>query len=122
MKIAIIEDNRILSGVLHDEFSDAGFDVVRAYNGEEGFALVQTEKPDLIVLDIMMPKINGIDLLKILKADDSLKDIPVFVLTASANEDRLQEAFDYGADDAMLKSRHTLGGIVDRIKNYQKVK
>ena len=117
-KVLIVDDDRLISKVLSEEFRDNGFEVSNAYNGEEGLEMARSEKPDLIMLDITMPKKDGISVLHDLKLSDDTKDIPVTVLTVSENESKLDEAIKLGASGAMLKSRHTLKDIVEKAGSY----
>ena len=115
MKVLLIEDNELLSSVLTDELKDAGHIVVQAFDGEEGLGKVKSEKPDSIILDLMMPKKSGLEVLKELRSDDETKDVPVLILTASENESKLDEALGLGATDAILKSRYTMEHIIERV-------
>lgn len=118
--IVLVEDNGMLSGMLSDEFRDEGCEVHQAFDGEEGLELIRSKKPDLVLLDLLMPKKDGFEVLKELKADDSTKDIPVVILTVSANEDKLEETMKMGATDALLKSHHTMRGVIDRVRGILK--
>lgn len=118
--IVLVEDNGMLSGMLSDEFRDEGCEVHQAFDGEEGLELIRSKKPDLVLLDLLMPKKDGFEVLKELKADDSTKDIPVVILTVSANEDKLEETMKMGATDALLKSHHTMRGVIDRVHGILK--
>ncbi len=114
--IEIVEDEVSLKKVLHDKFEEEGFSVLDAKNGEEGLGLALQEKPDLILLDLMMPKVDGIEMLKGLRNDPRGKDIPVIMLTNVGDVDHISEAIEYGSYDYLIKTDHTLEDIVRRVK------
>jgi DNA-binding response OmpR family regulator len=114
-RIVLVEDNGLLSGMLSDELREEGCEVYQAFDGEKGLELIRSQKPDIVLLDLLMPKKDGFEVLKELKADDSTKNIPVVILTVSANEEKLEETMKMGAADALLKSHHTMKGIIDRV-------
>jgi DNA-binding response OmpR family regulator len=94
-----------------------GFEIVQANNGEEALSRAKEVKPNVIMLDIMMPKINGFDVLKELKSDPELKDIPVIMLTALIQEvDRIQGK-KLGAFDYIVKSETMPGEVIAKIKS-----
>ncbi len=91
-KIAVVDDDEIQTKALSEELRDAGFEVCQAYDGEAGLAVVMKEMPDLVLLDIRMPKMDGITVLKELKKSPTTKKIPVIIFTVM------------GTDDATLKA------------------
>lgn len=103
-KILIIEDDPLMIRLYQKTFTFDGHDVEIAQDGEEGLVKAKEVKPTLILLDIMMPKMNGLELLEKLKADEALKDIPVVVLTNLAGEHDAQEALSRGAIRYIIKS------------------
>lgn len=119
-KIVLVEDNGLLSGMLSDELRESGCEVHQAFDGEEGLKLIRSKNPDLILLDLLMPKKDGFEVLKEIKGDEAIKDIPVIILTVSENEDKLEETMKMGASDALLKSHHTMKGIVERVGVFLK--
>jgi adenylate cyclase len=115
-KIALIEDDKILLKVASEELREAGFEVWQALDGEEGWKLIQSKKPDLILLDIVMPKMDGITLLKMLKRDDYTKDVPVIVLTNLSDSNRVADAMELGARAYLVKSSQKLEGVVKKVR------
>jgi len=115
-KIALIEDDKILSKALKEELEESGFEVLQAYDGEEGFILVQKEKPSLILLDIIMPKLDGISLLKKLKDDEDLKKIPVIMLTVFGSYKKIADTIDIGAEAYFIKDQQNMETVVRSIK------
>lgn len=100
------------------KLTSAGFNLAIAFNGEEGLAAIAKERPDIILLDIMMPKMNGLDMLKIVKSDALFKDIPVIVLTNLGDrQEDVQKCREMGADDYLVKANVSLNEMVERTKN-----
>lgn len=116
--LLLIEDNPLLTGMYRAAFEEAGFDVIFAHDGEAGLLLAQTKKPEGIVLDLLMPGISGLDVLKKLKADGTTKDIGVVVLTIDTKKADLDKARKLGALDCLIKSDLTLADIVTRASAF----
>lgn len=115
--ILLVDDDLTLREMYEERLKAEGFTIVQASNGEEALSKAKDIKPNLILLDIMMPKINGFDVLKGLKADSELKDIPVIILTALIQEvDRIQ-GDKLGATDYIVKSETMPGEVLTKIKN-----
>ena len=117
-KIVIIEDDEILAKVIFAELTDAGFEVFQAFDGESGLALVHSHRPDLVLLDLILPKKLGLDVLAELKKSLDVKDIPVIILTLLGEDDDIKKGLRLGADDYIVKSEHSLGEIVEKVKNF----
>ena len=118
-KILVVEDDIILQIAIVRAVEDAGFDVVEAIDGEEALRKVEKEKPDLILLDLLLPKKTGWRVLKEIREhkDKSIKNIPIIVLTAIGEEKSLQECSKYGVHEYLIKSDYTLDSVVEKIKN-----
>ncbi len=119
-KILIVEDDIALRNVYEMRLKLEGYDVLVAADGEEGLSTAVKEKPSLIVLDLMMPKISGMDVLDILKSTPETKKIPVIVLTALTQESVKTKGYVFGADEFMVKSESKLEEIVSKIKSLLK--
>ena len=117
-KIALIEDDEVLSIVMQEELGKAGFDVLIAADGEKGIKLVKSQKPDLVLLDLMLPKKSGFEVLQELKKDPKTKNIPVVILTSLSLDEGIQKALRLGADDYFVKSQHTSLELVEMIRNF----
>jgi len=115
-KILIVEDDKSLREMYQLRLSINGYDVIEAGDGEEGLDVAIKEKPDLILLDIMMPKMSGMDVLDILKSTPETKDIPVIVLTALTEENVKAKGLVYGAEDYLIKSQTMPGQVVEKIE------
>ncbi len=115
-KIALIEDDKILSDSVYSGFKEAGFEVVRAFDGEEGLKLVETEKPDLVLLDILLPKLNGLQVAKQLKSNPSTKAIPIIILSVLDQSTSVAEALDSGVYEYIAKGDFKVEEIVAKVK------
>ncbi|MBM4136755.1 MAG: response regulator [Nitrospira sp.] len=102
-KILIVDDAEDTVDLLKKRFHSEGYDTAEAYNGEEGIQKVAEYNPDLIVLDVMMPKINGYEVCQRLKSDEKTKYIPILMLTAKGEVEHKVKGLDIGADDYMSK-------------------
>jgi DNA-binding response OmpR family regulator len=115
--ILLVDDDLTLREMYDERLKAEGFDIIQASNGDEAMRKAKESKPNIILLDIMMPKVNGFDVLKDLKADPGLKDIPVIVLTALIQDvDRVQGK-KLGAADYIVKSETMPGEVITKIKN-----
>lgn len=115
--ILLVDDDLTLREMYEERLKIEGFTIVQASNGEEALTKAKDIKPNLILLDIMMPKINGFDVLKSLKSDPELKDIPVIILTALIQDvDRVQ-GDKLGAADYIVKSETMPGEVITKIRN-----
>ncbi|MBE9093549.1 response regulator [Tychonema sp. LEGE 07203] len=101
--VLVVDDNPDLRFYVSEILRDSGFAVLLARNGEEGFAVAKNRRPDLIVTDLMMPLISGLDLIRMIRQDDELKGTPVILLTAKADEDTRIEGVERGADAYLSK-------------------
>lgn len=117
-KILLVEDDTALAAVYQSRLELEGFDVERVTNGEEALSKVVEYQPDLIVLDVMMPKINGFDVLDILRNTPETTNVRVIMLTALSQPKDKERAKELGADDYLVKSQVVIGDVVSRIKHH----
>lgn len=115
-KILVVEDEEILLTALSEELNQEGFEVVGAHDGVEGVEKAASEKPELILLDLVMPKLDGIGALKQMKENSASKDIPVVILTNLSDYDKVAEALQLGAMDYLVKANYRLEELVNKIK------
>ena len=115
-KILIVEDEDILLTALSEELKQEGFQVVGAKDGVEGVEKAQSEKPHLILLDLVMPRLDGIGALKQMKDNPEIKDIPVVILTNLSDYDKISDALSLGAMDYLVKANYRLEELVNKIK------
>ena len=118
IKILIVEDDFFIRELYDRQFNKEGFTVLTSEDGPDGLVKASQEKPDLILLDIMLPKLNGLDLLRTLKSKPETKDIPVILLTNLGQESVIKEGFEYGAESYLIKSAYTPSQIIDEVKNF----
>lgn len=101
--ILSVEDNASNRKIIRDLFGKRGYKVIEATDGEEGIAMAEREKPDLILMDIQMPKISGYEAAKAIKSNPELKHIPIIAVTSYALNGDDQKAYESGCDDYISK-------------------
>lgn len=121
-KIAIIEDDPVISQMYRMKFEADGFEVELANNGKRGVALAETFSPDLILLDIQMPEMNGVEALKIIRSKSWGKDIPVIILTNLGEEESSKEIRTLGVKSYIVKANLTPRQVVQRVKDALGIK
>lgn len=117
-KILLVEDDDGLANVYQQRLEAEGFSVKRVPNGEDALAVAVEFKPDLILLDVMMPKVSGFDVLDILRNTPETANIKVIMLTALSQDTDKQKAEKLGADDYLVKSQVVIADVVERIKHH----
>ena len=115
-KILFIEDESALQKTFGEILRQEGYEMISALDGETGLRLAKSEKPDLILLDLILPKMPGFDVLKKLKEDNETKDIPVIVLTNLEDIKDVDRAIELGATTYLVKAKYSLEEIVEKIK------
>ena len=119
-KILFVEDEPTLQKELNEIFQQEGFKILSAFDGEEGLKLAIKERPNLILLDLILPKKDGFEVLKELKADEKMKDIPVIVLTNLEGIGDVEKAIELGATTYLVKANYKLEDVVTKIKDFLK--
>jgi DNA-binding response OmpR family regulator len=117
-KILVVDDEAPVREIYNKEFTKSGFKVIVAVDGEEGLLKAGTETPNLILLDVMMPKMSGLDVLKDLKKNKLTKDIPVLLLTNLGEERIIKEGFSLGAEGYLLKVSYTPAQVVEECRKF----
>lgn len=117
-RILFVEDDDSLAGVYMVRLQAEGFDVKRVANGEEALATAISYKPDLVLLDVMMPKVSGFDVLDILRNTSETANLKIIMLTALSQESDRKRAEDLGVDDYLVKSQVVITDVVERIKKH----
>jgi len=115
-KILMIEEDRFLRKIYRDKFSRLDFDFLEATNGEEGLNKIIYEKPDLVILDLMLPKKNGFDVLIDIKRNKNTQSIPVIILSNLGQESDIKRGISLGAEDYLVKTEVSLSDVVDRVR------
>jgi len=114
-RILLAEDDRILRKAGEVSLRKKGFEVISAIDGEDALAKARDHKPDLVLLDVIMPKMNGFDVLEALKADERVRDVPVIMLTNLEQPADIKRAADAGAHSYLVKSNMNLDELAARI-------
>ena len=117
-RILLVEDDDSLANVYTTRLQGEGFDVRRVADGEEALAAARTYKPDLVLLDAMMPKVSGFDVLDILRNTPETANLKVIMLTALSQESDQDRAKQLGADDYLVKSQVVISDVIDRIRHH----
>ena len=112
--VLIVEDDPVILRLLEVNFELEGFSVLLAHDGAEGIDMARTNKPDVIISDIMMPRMSGLELVSALKADEATKGIPIILLSAKAQTSDIKIGLESGADDYVTKPFEPLD-LVDRV-------
>lgn len=113
--ILLVDDDMTLREMYTERLKAEGYGVMTARDGEEALQMATDNHPNVILLDIMMPKINGLDVLKKLKDQSETKDIPVIVLTALIQDQERKEAMTRGANDYIVKSETMPGEVIEKV-------
>ena len=110
-KIVLVEDEAILQRALAEWLRIEGHEIITVISGKEALEVIPKELPDLVLLDIILPELNGIEVLKQLKSNDQTKHIPVIILTNLGDEQNRKRALSLGADDYLVKAGHDLESV-----------
>ncbi len=114
-KILIIEDEGVMNKLLREEFKERGFEVEYATDGKQGLELIKNKKADVILLDIVLPKMDGFEILEKLK-EEKIKTSPIILLTNLSEIGDIQRALDLGAKTYLLKADYQLKEIADKVE------
>lgn len=122
IKILLIEDDPFLLNMYATKFELENFKVTVADDGEKGLRAVEKEIPDIILLDIMLPKMNGFEVLKQLKTSRDFRNIPVILLTNLSQKNEIEQGLSMGANDYLIKAHFMPSEVVEKIKEILKKK
>jgi DNA-binding response OmpR family regulator len=117
-KLLLVEDDESLASVYMTRLEAEGFGIRRVKNGEDALAAAIEYKPDLILLDVMMPKISGFDVLDILRNTPETTNVKIIMLTALSQDADKQRAQDMGVDDYLVKSQVVIADVVNKVKQH----
>lgn len=120
-RILLVEDDDALANVYLIRLQAEGFDVRRVANGEDALATALKYKPDLVLLDVMMPRVSGFDVLDILRNTPETSNVKVTMLTALGQESDMERAKALGVNEYLVKSQVVIADVVDRIRNQLEV-
>ena len=116
-KILIVDDDVTFQKIMSDSLKSSGYIVSVASDGEEGLVATEKESPDLIILDLAMPKLGGIDFLKMLNKDNDVNKIPVLIMSNFSGSDKVNEGIEYGVRGFIVKSDESLQNIVNAVES-----
>jgi DNA-binding response OmpR family regulator len=119
MKILLVEDDKFLRTVLERKLINEGFEVLSVVDGDEALEKVITDKPDIILLDIILPKKSGFLVLENIKKDPELKKIPVIIISNLGQEEDIKKGLSLGATEYFVKAKISLDDVVKKVKEYK---
>ncbi|OGL73670.1 hypothetical protein A3D72_01960 [Candidatus Uhrbacteria bacterium RIFCSPHIGHO2_02_FULL_57_19] len=118
IKVLIAEDDKFLKNVLKSKLTAEGFQILMTSDGVETMEMVAKEKPDILLLDIIMPRKNGFDVLEEIRLNAQIRDLPVIILSNLGQDEDVKRGLALGAVDFLIKSDHSLSEVVDKVKLY----
>jgi len=118
--ILVIEDDKFLRELISRKLTGEGFDVLEAVDGEEGIKKIKEGKPDLVLLDLILPSIDGFEVLTRVRDDPEVSSIPVIILSNLGQREEVEKGLKLGAIDYLIKAHFTPGEIIEKIKNVLK--
>lgn len=116
-KILIVEDDKFLRELIAKKLSEGGFIVEEASDGEEGIRKIKEGRPDLILLDLILPSIDGFEVLEKIKKDLETKPIPVIILSNLGQKEDIERGLKLGAFDYLVKAHFTPGEVIEKVRN-----
>jgi len=116
VKALIIEDDSYISDMYKIKMESENFEVVIAEDGAKGLKEIEKSRPDVVLLDVVMPKVDGFSVLKTIKSNDNIKDIPVVMLTNLGQKDNVERGFQLGASGYIIKAHFTPSEVVKKVK------
>jgi len=120
--ILVVEDEGLLRELMAEKLRFEGFDTIEASDGDEGLAVALKERPDLIVLDLLMPKMGGMEVLRHLREDEYGRSIPVIIVSNLSGKEDIAEGAEKGAVEYLIKANFSLDEIVDKIKEMGRLR
>lgn len=118
--VVLIEDEEMLANMYETKFKNEGFDIRKALDGEAGLKLIEESAPDLILLDIIMPKLDGFSVLKRIKENAKTKSVPVILLTNLGQDEDIKKGQSLGAVGYLVKANLTPAEVVAKVKDFLK--
>ncbi len=115
-KILLVEDEEIMINLLQKKLTQEGYDVTVAVNGEEGLEKMKEQKPDVVLLDIIMPKKGGFEVMEEMNKDPALKEVPVIIISNSGQPVELDKAKELGAKDWLIKTEFDPQEVLDKVR------
>ncbi|OGZ27326.1 MAG: hypothetical protein A2365_00115 [Candidatus Nealsonbacteria bacterium RIFOXYB1_FULL_40_15] len=119
-KILVVEDDKFLRELISQKILKEGYDIAEAVDGEKGIEAVKKEKPDLVLLDLILPGIDGFEVLARIKADPEISNVPVIILSNLGQKDDIEKGLKMGASDYLIKAHFTPGEIIEKVRSVLK--
>jgi DNA-binding response OmpR family regulator len=119
-KILIIEDDKFLRELIARKLTSENFEPIEAKNGEDGFEKIKNDKPDLVLLDLILPGIDGFEVLKQAREEQVGQEIPIIILSNLGQKNDVDKGMELGAVDFLIKAHFTPQEIIEKIKNFLK--
>lgn len=119
-KILVIEDNKFIRKVIKNKFSGENYNVVEAIDGERGIMMAREEQPDIILLDLVLPEIDGFEILQKLKKESKTSKIPVIILSNLGEKENVKKGLELGAVDYLIKANFNPNDILERVEKILK--
>jgi len=117
VKILVVEDEKVLNQIYKDKLNSSGFEVFTAFDGDEAIDMFNKNKPNLVLLDVMIPKKNGYEVLEEIRESEEGKDTPVIMVSNLSQDEDIKKAKDLGVNDFLLKSNIKISDMMDKIKD-----
>ncbi len=114
-KILVIEDDKFLRELISQKLLHEGYDIAEAVDGEKGLEAVEKEKPDLVLLDLILPGLDGFEVLTKIKENPAVSQIPVIILSNLGQKDDIEKGLKMGAKDYLIKAHFTPAEIIEKI-------
>lgn len=112
----IVEDDRLLRDMMSRKLEKEGYEVILVVDGSEAESKIKEERPDVVLLDLILPGVNGFEILEAIKKDDNLKDIPVIILSNLGQKSEVDRGIELGASDYLVKAHFTPSEIIEKLK------
>ncbi|MBU3942530.1 response regulator [Patescibacteria group bacterium] len=119
-KILVVEDDKFLRELISQKLSREGYTVIEAVDGEKGIESIKENVPDMVLLDLILPGIDGFEVLAKMKSDPILANIPVIILSNLGQKDDIEKGMEMGANDYLIKAHFTPGEIIEKIQSIIK--
>lgn len=116
--VLVVEDDKFYSNIYKVKLAKEGFDIRVANNGREALAFAREKMPELVLMDLIMPDMDGFEALREFKSDEKLRNIPVVVLSNLSQEEDIKRVMEAGALDYIVKANISLQDMVDRVRKY----
>ena len=121
LKVLLVEDDPFIRDIYQVKFSQEGFEVFAVDNGIKALEKLEQVIPNIILLDIIMPYMDGLETLKNIKSNENWKKIPIIMLTNISEKEKINESENYGVDDYLIKSHFTPSEVLDKVKSLLKL-